>query len=247
MRTIDLNCDVGEGCPTDAEMLGYATSANIACGFHAGDVDTIARTVYAALNLGVAVGAHPGYRDRGRFGRVEMPLPSEDLQTLITDQLETFTEIACRIGAKPTHVKPHGALYNLSARDASTAEAIANAVFEFDPELILYGLAGSASITAAVDRGLRVAAEAFADRTYSNDGSLTPRSRPGALITRADVAARQAIAIALDGVVESIDGFTLPILADTICLHGDSPDAVGFAAAVRHGLEAHGIVVRSPL
>lgn len=247
MRTIDLNCDVGEGCPTDAEMLRYATSANIACGLHAGDVDTIARTVDAALSLGVAVGAHPGYRDRERFGRVEMPMPSEDLQALITEQLETFLEIAGRIGAKPTHVKPHGALYNLSARDPATADAIANAVFKFDPELILYGLAGSSSITAGSDRGLRVAAEAFADRTYSNDGSLTPRSRPGALITRADVAVRQAVAIAIEGVVESNDGSTLSILADTICLHGDGPDAVGFAAAVRHGLESRGVGVRSLL
>ena len=179
---IDLNCDVGEGYGNDAELMGLVTSANIACGYHAGDVETMRSTVATALDKGVDVGAHPGYPDREGFGRRAMNISMAEVFDIVTDQIITLRDITLSAGGRLSHVKPHGSLYNQAAKDRDLAQTIAQAVRSVDRDLILFGLWGSALIDAGVEAGLRTAAEVFADRTYVNDGSLTPRSDPRALI-----------------------------------------------------------------
>lgn len=241
MRSIDLNCDMGEGCPHDAELMKYVSSANIACGFHAGDAATMSRTVAAALENSVSIGAHPGYPDRENFGRTDMLLPIFAIQRMVGEQILALIDICTAHGKKVTHVKPHGALYNSSARDPELAAAIAECIRDIDPGLVLYGLSGSVSITEAENAGLKTAAEVFADRTYSADGSLTSRSIRGALITDPEIAARQALALATNGEIAATNGSILRLAADTICIHGDGEHALRFAAAIHSGLLNHNI------
>jgi UPF0271 protein len=229
---IDLNCDLGEGAPNDAELMPLITSVNIACGAHAGDVTTMRHTLELARAHGVAAGAHPGYRDRANFGRRELALTPAEVFQLVREQIRDLQQVAAGLGMGLTHVKPHGALYNQAARDASVAEAIAAAVYETDPRLILFGLAGSALIAAAQARGLTAASEIFADRRYQPDGSLTPRSRPDALIADPDEACAQALRLIREG------------RAHTVCVHGDGPHAVMFARQLRSALHTAGIEVK---
>lgn len=215
------------------------TSANIACGAHAGDAATMRATVALARAQGVAVGAHPGFADRVNFGRVEHSLTTDALHHLVTSQIE-----ALRALGPVRHVKPHGALYNVAARDRTVAAVIADAVYACDPNLVLFGLAGSELVRAGQARGLRVAHEVFADRTYQADGSLTPRARPDALITDAAVAVAQVIRMVREGVVRATDGTTVAVVADTVCLHGDGAHAVAFAQQLGRELRAAGIALK---
>ena len=242
---IDLNCDLGEGAGHDAELMPFITSANIACGAHAGDEAEMRVTVKLAQRHGVAIGAHPGFADREHFGRRELVLPPTEIVTLVRTQIEALVRIARETGAGVTYVKPHGALYNLSARDAGVADAIAEAVAGVDERLWLYGLYGGELLAAGQARGLRVAAEVFADRTYQADGSLTPRSRPDALLTSEADAVAQALRMIREGRVKTTEGHDIAIRADTICLHGDGGHAVEFARGVRSALATAGVNVRA--
>jgi UPF0271 protein len=238
---IDLNCDMGEGCRNDAALMDHISSTNIACGFHAGDAETMKRTVEMAIEKGVAIGAHPGYRDRENFGRTAMHLPAAEVVEVVTEQIAALTEIAIVSGGRLTHVKPHGALYNQAARDSELAAAIAEAVIAFDRDLILFGLSGSLSISEAVSRGLRTASEVFADRTYQSDGSLTPRSQSNALIADTEQAVGHVLQMAKSGTATATDGTTVPIVADTICIHGDGAHALDFARIINQSLRENGI------
>ena len=237
---IDLNCDLGEGAGQDAELMPLITSANIACGAHAGDAATMRATVALAQRHGVAIGAHPGYADREHFGRRELNLSPARAGELVRSQIE-----AIRALAPLRHVKLHGALYHQSARDAALAESIAEAVRALDPALTLFVLPDSALACAAAARGLRIANEVFADRTYQRDGSLTPRSRPDALIHDERDAVAQVLRLIREGVVRATDGLDVPIRADTVCLHGDGPHPVAFARRLRGALHAANVEVRA--
>ena len=230
----DINCDLGEGIGNDELIMPYISSANIACGYHAGDIDTIKCTIILCVQHKVSIGAHPSFYDRNNFGRTEMSLSPDDLYDLITQQLYIFKEVADLLDQNIHHVKPHGALYNMSAKDASIANVIAKAVRDFDSQLILFGLSGSHSISEAKAIGLKTASEVFADRTYQDDGSLTPRSQPNALIEDAGKAAQQGLQVLKDGTVTTISGKIIPIVAETICIHGDGKNAVEFAKVI-HG------------
>jgi len=247
-RSIDLNCDMGEsfGAWTmgqDAEVLAHVSSANIACGFHAGDPQTMRRTVAAAIANGVAIGAHPSLPDLVGFGRREMRVSADETYALTLYQTGALAAIARAAGGRVHHVKPHGALYNMAAKDRALADAIAAAVRDFDAGLILVGLAGSALLDAGEHAGLAVAYEAFADRRYENDGSLTPRSLPGAVIGDIDAAVAQAVAIATRGEVVTRQGDTLRVHADTICVHGDRADAAIFSRRLRDALQSAGVAI----
>lgn len=241
---IDLNCDLGEGAGHDAELMPLITSANIACGAHAGDEATMRATVDLALRHGVAIGAHPGFADREHFGRRELPVTPEDVFQLVRRQVFALQGIARDAGAAVAHVKLHGALYNLAARDAAIAEAAAYAVRDAGPELTWFALAGSAQVAAGRECGLTVANEVFADRTYQADGSLTPRSKSDALIVSEDVAVAQALRMIREGKVRATSGADVAITADTVCLHGDGAHAVAFARRLRAELAAAGVEVR---
>lgn len=245
--TIDLNADVGESfgawpMGVDDELIPLVTSVNIACGAHAGDASTILRTVERAVRHGITIGAHPGYPDLAGFGRRDLDLTPDELRATIIVQVGAVLAGARALGGRVRHVKPHGAMYNRAARDPAMAATIARAIRDLDPDLVLVGLAGSASIEAGRAAGLRVAEEAFADRRYEADGSLRSRRLDGALLEPGE-AADQAVSIARDHVVATGDGATLPVNADTICVHGDSPDAVAVARAVRSALEHAGVTV----
>ncbi len=229
----DINCDLGEGIGNDEEIIPFITSANIACGYHAGDIDTIQQTIETCLKHNVSIGAHPSFYDRENFGRTEINLPVDDLYDLITQQLIIFSEVADSFDKIIKHVKPHGALYNMAAKDALTAAIIAKAVKEFDSNLILFGLSGSHSISEANTIGLKTASEVFADRTYQDDGSLTPRSNPNALINDAGKVVQQVSQMIKDGIVTTVSGKSIPIKAETICIHGDGDHAVEFAKAIQ--------------
>jgi len=241
---VDLNCDMGEGFGNDAELLSVVSSANIACGFHAGDPETMRRTAEIAVEKGVAIGAHPGYPDRENFGRIEMSLSAREISDLITEQIGIMRDVAVAAGGALNHVKPHGALYNQAARDHELAAAIAEAVAAFDPQLVLFGLSGSVSITEAHRLGLRAASEVFADRTYRNDGSLTPRTDPNALISHEQRSIVQAMQMVRDQAVTATDGTLVKVTAETICLHGDGENALRFANVIRTTLERNGVRVR---
>jgi UPF0271 protein len=244
MPSVDLNCDLGEGAGRDDELMPLITSANIACGAHAGDEAMMRATVALALKHGVAIGAHPGFADRENFGRRELVLTPGEVHALVLRQIRELQVIGQRQGARLVHVKPHGALYNMAARDAGLAGAIVAAVYEADPRLILVGLAGSKLIEAGAAGGLITASEVFADRSYLADGSLTPRERPDALITDAGLAVTQALRIVREGRVRAADGSDVAIKADTVCLHGDGPQAVPFARELSAGMKSAGIEVR---
>lgn len=245
-QRIDLNCDVGEGAGRDAELMPHVTSANIACGAHAGDPITMRETLSLAALHGVAAGAHPGYPDREGFGRQALDMTPGEIYDTVAKQVEALREIAREVGIPMAHVKPHGALYNDAAADAHVALAVVRAVRDIDPNLLLYGLAGSRLITEAEQLGLRVVAEAFADRAYEPDGSLTPRGSEGAMIHDPDRAAERVLRMLKDGVVLTTDGTDIRLHADTVCIHGDGPHAVGLARAVRAALMDAGIRVAAP-
>lgn len=240
MPCIDLNCDLGEGAGHDAELMPLVTSANIACGAHAGDEATMRATVALAQRHGVAIGAHPGFADRANFGRRELALPPREIVDLVRMQIEALRAIA-----PVRHVKPHGALYNLAARDETVAGAVVEAVRAVDPELVLVGLAGSVLLRAGRAGGLRVASEVFADRTYQPDGSLTPRTRPDALIADGDAAVSQVVRMVRESRVRAIGGTDVAVQADTVCLHGDSPHAIVFAQRLKTELRRAGIELRA--
>lgn len=245
MRAIDLNGDLGEGAGHDVELMPLLTSANIACGAHAGDAATMRATVRLAIQHGVGVGAHPGFADRPHGGRREIPTTPAAVRALVLTQVRLLQTIAEACGTRVSHVKPHGALYNQAARDPALAEAVARATYEAGPQLGLFGLAGSASIAAGRACGLRVAQEVFADRTYQADGSLTPREHPDAFIRDEDAAVRHVLQMVRTGTVRSLDGRVVPLVADTVCLHGDGPQALAFARRLREALATAQITVRA--
>lgn len=235
-KIIDINCDMGEGFETDELIMPFISSANIACGIHAGDVQTMHRTINLAINHQVAIGAHPSYPDREGFGRKEMNLTADVIFNLVKAQVETIKTLVEYLGASLNHVKPHGALYNRSAKDHSVALAIAKAVASVNPDLILYGLPNSESEKAAMDQDLKFYAEVFADRTYTDEGLLTPRNENNALIESSADSLDQVLRMINEGVVISTSGKVIPIKADTICIHGDGQHAVEFAKTINEGL-----------
>jgi 5-oxoprolinase (ATP-hydrolysing) subunit A len=243
---IDLNSDLGEAFGAwsmgdDEAMLDVVTSANIACGFHAGDPLTMLARCTTAAAAGVAIGAHVAYRDLAGFGRRAMDIPASELYGDVLYQLAALAGIARSAGARVTYVKPHGALYNRIVDDEAQAGAVANAVRAFDPTLAVLGLAGSEIDRAANARGLRFVREAFVDRGYEEDGTLVPRSRPGAVLSDPDVVAERALTMVADGTVRTADGVLVPLEVDSLCVHGDSPGAVAMALAVRARLEGAGV------
>lgn len=241
---VDLNADLGEGAPDDAALLALVSSANIACGWHAGDARLMQATVAAALARGVAIGAHPSYPDREHFGRRELQLPPAAVRADLIYQIGALDALVRAEGGRLHHVKPHGALYNQAARDPALADAIAAAVLDVNPGLALYGLAGSELLRAAERAGLRAVAEVFADRGYRADGSLVPRGEPGALVHDVDEAVARTLRMVREGVVQAVGGETVPLQADTVCLHGDGPQALVFARAIQAALRAAGVDVR---
>lgn len=243
---IDFNCDLGEGCGNDAAIIPLISSANIACGAHAGDETSMRETLRLCRAFGVAAGAHPGHADREHFGRRDLPLDPGEASALIGEQLQRLAALACDEGVRLVHVKPHGALYNQAARDALLADAVAAAVRDFDAQLILVGLAGSALPEAGLRAGLRVAHEAFADRRYLADASLAPRGRQGAVIDAAGDAVAQALSIVQSGEVDTLDGARITLRCDTLCLHGDRADAVEFALRLRATFDTLGIRIAAP-
>lgn len=248
---VDLNADVGESfgiyqIGADDMLLRSITSGSVACGFHAGDPSVMRRTVRQAVRAGVAVGAHPGFPDLAGFGRREIDADPQEIFDLVLYQIGALHAVARAEGTRLQHVKPHGALYNRSVRNRGTAEAIARAVAAFDESLILIGLPESELLAAGARLGLRVAAEAFADRSYEPDGTLTPRHLSDSVLSEPGRAAERAVRMIRDGRIAARDGSSLAVRADTICVHGDTPGAAELAAAVRLGLEQAGIAV-SPL
>ncbi len=244
MYEIDLNCDMGEGMNNDALLMPWISSANIACAFHAGDEYTMRTTIRLALAHDVSIGAHPGYADKTRFGRTEMHLTEDEVYDLVTTQIHTLQKIAAEEGAGLHHVKPHGALYNQSAREPLLAATIARAVYDADRTLVLYGLSGSVSITEAKKAGLVTANEVFADRTYQPDGSLTPRSETHALIENENDSISQVLQMLLRHSVTTPGGVEIPIQADTICIHGDGAGAVVFAESIYHALLSNQVNIK---
>ena len=239
---IDLNCDLGEGCGDDAAIVPWISSASIACGGHAGDEATMRATLALCRAHGVAAGAHPGYPDREHFGRRELDLSPGALRETLLAQMARLRAVAGAEGVQLAHVKPHGALYNRAARDAGVAAVVIEAVRAFDPALTLYALSGSLLAETAAHVGLRVAHEAFVERGYGADGHLLPRGTPGAVLDTVEAAVAQARAL-LRGALRARDGTKLAIRADTLCLHGDRPDAAAFARALREALGNDGVAV----
>jgi len=245
---IDLNSDIGESFGPysvghDDAILDSVTSVNVACGFHAGDPSVMRRTVRKALARGVAIGAHPGFPDLQGFGRRAMAMSPAEVEDAVLYQVAALIGVAAAEGGRVTHVKAHGALYNMAVSDPSLAGAIASAVRALDPNLVLFGLPGSCLLAAGCAAGLRVAAEGFADRAYEADGSLTPRSRDGAVLHEPSVVLMRALDLVRAGRVEATDGSVLSLAIQTLCLHGDSIGAAELAAVLRRGLEAHGVRV----
>ena len=245
---VDLNADVGEsfgaysiGC--DAGVMASITSANVAAGFHGGDPSVLRATLRLAASHGVAVGAHPGFPDLAGFGRREMALAPRDVEDLVLYQIAAVAGVASAEGIRLQHVKPHGALYNMAARNLELAGAIARAVAAFDSKLIVVGLPGSRLLEAARDLRLRVAAEAFADRAYEPDGSLVSRAKPGSVIHDESTVVSRAVRMVTRRRVQAIDGTDLPLELDTICVHGDTPGADRLAAKIRAAVEASGVIV----
>ena len=242
MATVDLNADVGEGAGDDDMVLDVVSSASVACGVHAGDHDTMRRTLEAATRRGVVVGAHPSYPDRSGFGRRPLALAPAQITDEVLSQVLALETLAAAYGSRVRFVKPHGALYLRMAEDESCAAAVAEAV-RAAGDLVLLAPAGSPTIGAATALGVRVATEAFADRAYLADGRLAPRSEPGAVVDDPAEAARRALRIAVDGEVTAVDGTVIELTASSICVHGDTPGAAALAAGVRAALERAGVSV----
>ena len=251
MKRIDLNCDMGESygawkMGADADIMPFISSANIACGFHGGDPATIRKTVRLAVDHGVAIGAHPSLPDLQGFGRRAMKISAQDMYDLVVYQAGAVEAFARAAGAKLHHVKCHGALYNMAANDEALSEAMARAVRDLGPEVFLYCLSGSKSFEKAKSQGVKTLGEVFADRGYSDDGTLAPRDRPGGMIEEAAKAVKQALGMIEEGQVTSLSGKRVPVAAETICLHGDQPGAVPFAVALRKAFLERNITVVAP-
>jgi len=249
MRVVDLNADVGEWHVTpstaDVELMSVISSANIACGLHAGSAEAMAVTVQLCSAHAVAIGAHPSFDDREHFGRREVVASSAEVWSLLSRQLEALAYVAGGLNVRVGHVKPHGALYNMAARDRTLADAVAGAVARFDPGVVLFGLAGSELIRGGERANLRTASEVFADRSYLADGSLAPRSVPGAVIDDADLVAARAVMMVREQTVQALDGTRVRVAAETICVHGDTPGAANLARRVRQALEAAGVQIEA--
>ncbi|RTL52397.1 MAG: 5-oxoprolinase subunit PxpA [Sphingobacteriales bacterium] len=245
MLSIDLNCDLGEGMNTDALLMPYISSANIACGFHAGDAATMRKTVALCLQYGVAIGAHPGFNDKANFGRKPIPLTEPDLLVLLQQQIEALQQICEAMGATLHHIKLHGALYNMVSADAAFAERVANILHHLYPHLWVYALSGSCFINACKAKGLQTASEVFADRTYQDNCQLTPRSAPQALIETTEVALQQVLTMIQNRQVTTLSGNKIFIAADTLCLHGDGAHAVDFAKTIYYTLKQKNIGIQT--
>ena len=250
MAVIDLNCDLGEsfGAYTigmDSQVIPYITSANVACGFHAGDSMVMAETVKLCTNNHIHVGAHPGFPDLAGFGRRNMAVKPEEAKAYVMYQIGALKAFCDGAGIRLNHVKPHGALYNMAAKDYALARAVAEAVQLVDKTLVLLALSGSQMVKAAQDIGLPCASEVFADRAYQSDGSLVPRSQPGAMIEDEDEAVARVIRMAKEGSVTAIDGTEVTIQADSVCVHGDGAKALAFVEKIREALGNAGVEVRA--
>lgn len=250
MISVDLNCDMGESfgawtLGTDAELMDFVSSINVACGFHAGDAMVIRKTTEMAIRKNVSVGAHPSFPDLQGFGRREMKMPPDEIFDIVLYQIAAVKGICEAFGAKLHHVKPHGALYNQAAKDAKIARAIGEAVKRVDRNLIFYGLSNSFLISEAERIGLKTASEVFADRTYQADGTLTPRTQTDALITSDETAIGQVLQMIKTQTVTATSGETVSIKADTICIHGDGAHALRFARAINQSLAANGVTIQA--
>lgn len=246
MKYIDLNCDMGEGLDNDAAIMPFISSANIACGYHAGNTETMKKTVALAAKHNVAIGAHPGFADLENFGRSEQQLSDPALYDLVSTQVYAL-QIICRAHGVPLrHVKPHGALYNMAARMPAMAAVIAKAVKDAGSRLLLFGLSNSALISAAAAAGLKTVSEVFADRTYQDDGSLTPRSQPGAMIEDEPLAIKQVLQMVARQEVTTQSGRIIPLKAETICIHGDGSHALEYARAIHTALLDHHLTIQHP-
>lgn len=250
MYRIDVNCDLGESFGAyktgmDEEVLNFVTSANIACGFHAGDPGVMRKTVKLALEKGVEIGAHPGFPDLQGFGRRNMNLTVQEVYDIVVYQVGALSGFVKAEGANMQHVKPHGALYNMAAKDKKISEAIAEAIYNVDPTLILFGLSGSELVRAGERIGLKTAHEVFSDRTYQQDGKLTSRSQADALIHDQEQAVHQVIRMVKEGKVQSQQGTDISLKADTVCIHGDGENALLFARLIRETLEAAEVTVQA--
>jgi len=241
--SVDLNADLGEGVPSEHDLLPLITSASIACGLHAGNPSSMQASIRAAQAAGVAVGAHPSLNDRENFGRTELPVPLEEVFALVVYQIGAFQAIANSLGVKPRHLKLHGALYNMAARDRAIAETAVQAVVAVDRSLVLFCPGRSAIAEAAAAHQLSFAREVFADRNYLSDGSLVPRTRADALLHDPKASAKRVLRILRERVVTAVDGTEIPIEAETICVHGDTPDAILFARQLRTHLTEAGISI----
>lgn len=246
VKNIDLNCDMGEGMTTDASMMPYISSANIACGYHAGDEETMKRVIALCLQHNVTIGAHPGFNDKENFGRINQHLSDQELYDLVTKQLLILQRHCTSAGATLHHVKPHGALYNMAAKSQHMSTILAKAVFEFDPSLLYYGLSNSFLITEAKRIGLQTANEVFADRTYQWDGSLTPRTEKNAFIEDTETALAQVLQMIQFNTVMTIQNKEISLQPQTICLHGDGAHAVDFAKVIHQTLKNNSIHIQAP-
>ncbi|RQS64224.1 LamB/YcsF family protein [Burkholderia sp. Bp8963] len=243
---IDLNADLGEGCGSDEALLDLVTSANIACGWHAGGANAMRDCVRWAVQKGVSIGAHPSFHDPENFGRKEMQLPADEIYAGVLYQLGALSAIALAEGGRIVHVKPHGALYNQAARDPLIADAVVSAIHDFDPSLAVFGLANSAFVAAARHAGLAAVEEVFADRGYRADGTLVPRSEPGALVDDESEVIARTLDMVRNQRVRAVSGEWVALNAQTVCLHGDGPHALAFARRIRAALDAAGIDVVAP-
>ncbi|MCG2613102.1 LamB/YcsF family protein [Terrimonas sp. NA20] len=245
MPVIDINCDMGEGVGNDAALMPYISSANIACGYHAGDMDTMNTVIELAMAHDVSIGAHVSFPDKENFGRSEMQLPLNEIYVLVQDQLRLMIQLAKGKNASVKHIKPHGALYNMSARQVRLAKVIAQAVADIDPSMVLMGLSGSCSIIEADKLGLKTASEVFADRRYEEDGSLRSRSLPGAMIENEEEALQQVLQMIMRKSITAFSGKQIPVSADTICIHGDGAHAVEFAKRIHHTLKDQSVAIKA--
>lgn len=244
-KTIDLNCDMGEGIGNEAALLPFISSASIACGYHAGDEATMTATVDLCVAHGVAIGAHPSFPDRANFGRTNMLVPGEQLYAMVLEQIMALAKIAKRAGVNLQHVKPHGALYNMAAKDLEMATAIVAAIQEVDQSLILFGLPSSCLEIAARTANIPFVGEGFADRTYQADGSLTPRTQPDAMVENSTMALAQVLEMVERKLVHTPSGLEVPLEVGTICLHGDGAFALDFAKSIHEGLRKSGIHIHA--